>query len=125
MPLWKNYYLFHSIPEALNKLMGEARLTVGGIDLLLELKKGIVSPVNTLIDFSQIPKLRVVETRNSELFIGTAVALNKEISSLFAQEFVQILVEALKLSGGTLIQKTATLGGNHPSVQQNPVRSEN
>jgi len=38
MPLWKNYYLAHSIPDTFKKLFEEARLIAGGTDFLLELQ---------------------------------------------------------------------------------------
>lgn len=112
MPLWKNYYLVHSIPEALEKLTGDARLIAGGTDLLLEIQQGIHPPVDSLIDVTEIPELGVLEIRGNELFVGAGVPLNRIVSSSIVQEHAQALVEACNLIGGPQVRNTATLGGN-------------
>lgn len=112
MPLWKNYYLVHSIPEALEKLTDDARLIAGGTDLLLEIQQGIHPPVESLIDVTEIPELGVLEIRGNELFVGAGVPLNKIVSSPIVQEHAQSLVEACNLIGGPQVRNTATLGGN-------------
>ena len=112
MPLWKNYYLAQSIPDALAQLDGEARLIAGGTDLLLEMQQGISPPVGNLVDVTGIPELLVLEIRGSELFIGAAVPLNQIVASTLAQAHALALVEACELIGGPQVRNTATLGGN-------------
>lgn len=112
MPLWKNYYLAQSIPDALAQLDGEARLIAGGTDLLIEMQQGISPPVDKLIDISGVPELTALEFRESELFIGSAASLNQIVASPLVQEHALALVEACKLIGGPQVRNTATLGGN-------------
>ena len=112
MPLWKNYYLARSIPDALEQLDGEARLIAGGTDLLLEMQQGISPPIDKLIDVNGIPELDSLEIRGTELFIGAAVPLNRIVESPLVSEHAPALVEACELIGGPQVRNTATLGGN-------------
>jgi carbon-monoxide dehydrogenase medium subunit len=112
MPLWKNYYLAHSIPDTLEKLSEEGRLIAGGTDLLLEIQQGVQPPVETLIDVTKIPELIALEIRGNELFVGAAVTLNQIVTSRLVQQHAQALCEACDLIGGPQVRNTATLGGN-------------
>ncbi len=112
MPLWKNYYLAQSIPEALTQLNEGARLIAGGTDLLLEIQQGVQSAPEILVDVCRIPELTVLEIRDKELFIGAAVPLNKIVFSQLVRENAQALIEACNLVGGPQVRNTATLGGN-------------
>jgi len=112
MPLWKNYYLAQSIPDALEKLSEEARLIAGGTDLLLEIQQGLQPPVERLIDVSNIPELIALEIRDNELFVGAAIPLNRIVASPLVQQHAQALCEACNLIGGPQVRNTATLGGN-------------
>jgi carbon-monoxide dehydrogenase medium subunit len=112
MPLWKNYYLAQSIPEALTQLTNGARVIAGGTDLLLEIQQGIQPIVDNLVDVCNIPELNALEIRGDELFIGAAVPLNHIVASPLVMENAQALVEACNLIGGPQVRNTATLGGN-------------
>ncbi len=112
MPLWKNYYLAQSIPEALSQLTGGARVIAGGTDLLLEIQQGIQPHVESLVDVCNIPELNALEIRGGELFIGAAVPLNHIVASPLVMDNAQALVEACNLIGGPQVRNTATLGGN-------------
>ena len=112
MPLWKNYYLARSIPDALEQLDAGARLIAGGTDLLLEMQQGISPPVEKLVDVNGIPELALLEIRGSELFIGAAVPLSHIFESLLVQNHALALVESCLLIGGPQVRNTATLGGN-------------
>jgi CO/xanthine dehydrogenase FAD-binding subunit len=112
MPLWKNYYLTQSIPEALTRLNNGARVIAGGTDLLLEIQQGVQPPPENLVDVCNIPELNALEIRGKDLFIGAAVPLNHIVASKLAQENAQALVEASNLIGGPQVRNTATLGGN-------------
>ncbi len=115
MSVWKNYFLAHSIQEALEILESDpknTRFLAGGTDLLLELWQGVQPPVSTLIDITQIPELNVIEQRGGLLFIGAAVPLNRIVASSLVREHAPALVEACDLIGGPQVRNTATLGGN-------------
>jgi carbon-monoxide dehydrogenase medium subunit len=115
MPTWKNYYLAHSVADALNALMdsaGEARPIAGGTDLLLDLQQGRHPPIDTLVDLTHIPEMCLIEAREDHLFIGAALPLNKVVESEFVGKHAPALVDAASLIGGPQVRNTATLGGN-------------
>jgi carbon-monoxide dehydrogenase medium subunit len=112
MPLWKNYYLAESIPDALEKLSIGARLIAGGTDLLLEIQQGATPPVDHLVDVTRISELNALELRGQDLFVGAAVPLNRIVASSLVKEHAQALAEACDLIGGPQVRNTATLGGN-------------
>ncbi|MEW5871147.1 MAG: FAD binding domain-containing protein [Chloroflexota bacterium] len=115
MSIWKTYYLAESIPDALQALAaapGENRLVAGGTDLLLDLQQGRHAPVDTLVDVSNIPEMRLLEVRGQALFVGAAVPLNRVAASPLIYQHAQALHEAAGLIGGPQVRNTATLGGN-------------
>jgi carbon-monoxide dehydrogenase medium subunit len=115
MSLWKNYFLPHSLSEALEKLASESktvRLIAGGTDLLIEMQQGIRPPVDALIDVTAIPELLALEIHSDRLFIGGAVPLGKIVASSLVKAHAPALIEACELIGGPQVRNTATLGGN-------------
>jgi carbon-monoxide dehydrogenase medium subunit len=112
---WKQYYLAHSVEDALAALRsspGTARPIAGGTDYLLELQQGHQSPVDTLVDVTSIPELACLEVRGSELFIGAGVPVSQVTASPLVREHAQAVAEACGLIGGPQVRNTATLGGN-------------
>ena len=115
MPLWKNYHLAQSVNDALQALSGAphaASLIAGGTDLLLDLQQGRHAAVDTLVDITSVPELNCLEIRESYLFIGAAVPLNRIVANQFVLQHAQALVEACNLIGGLQVRNSATLGGN-------------
>ncbi|MGD2156373.1 MAG: FAD binding domain-containing protein [Anaerolineales bacterium] len=115
MTLWENYYVAHSLAEALNILQTApeaARIIAGGTDLLLDIQQGRLAHTQTLVDITGIGELNELEIRGNDLFIGAAVPLNKIIYSEIVQEHAQAIVEACSLIGGPQVRNIATLGGN-------------
>ena len=115
MPTWKNYLTPQTIDEALTALSsapGPSRLVGGGTDLLLDLPQGRHPPVDTLVDVTAIPELRLLEPRRDRLFIGAAVPLKLIATSPLVSAQARALAEACVLIGGPQVRNTATLGGN-------------
>jgi len=115
MSIWKHYHLATSIQDALQTLAQAhepSRLIAGGTDLLLDLQQGRHSPVDTLVDITQVPDLTCLEVRNHSLFIGAAVPLNVITTSPLILENARALATASGLVGGPQVRNTATLGGN-------------
>jgi len=115
MVYWQNYYLAHSIPDALQALTacdGPARLIAGGTDLLLDLQQGRHPPLDTLVDITAIPEMRLIELRGGELFIGAGVTHSQIVASPLLAAHAPALVEACGLIGGPQVRNVATLGGN-------------
>jgi len=115
MTIWKNYYIAQTVDDALKALAdapGDARLIAGGTDLLLDLQQGRHPPLDTLVDITHIPEMRLVEERQKLLFIGAGLALNKVVASPLVQQHTPALFDAASLIGGPQVRNTATLGGN-------------
>ena len=116
MPIYKNYFIPHSIKDALKVLEsqtpGEVRLIAGGTDLLLDLQQGRHPPVDSLVDVTRIPEMLKLERIQDRLFIGAAVPLKQITSSVLVREGAMALAEATGLIGGPQVRNTATLGGN-------------
>lgn len=115
MTLWQNYHLARNITDALQALEQApepTRIIAGGTDLLLDLQQGRHPPVHTLVDVTTVPEMTLVEIRQGELFIGSAVPLNRLVRSPLVTNHAQALMEAADLIGGPQVRNTATLGGN-------------
>jgi len=115
MNLWQNYVRPTSISEAIQALTSSPRPAVpvaGGTDLLLDLEQGHHSPVQTLVDLTTVPEMRVLERRGGHLFIGAALSLNRVARHPMTSAHAQALVEACDLVGGPQVRNVATLGGN-------------
>ena len=115
MPLWKHYHKALSINDALMALLnvpGDSRLLAGGTDLILDLQQKRHPSVDTLVDISSIPELRMIEERSGSLFIGAAVTLSEIVSSSLVSAHARALSDACALIGGPQVRNAATLGGN-------------
>ena len=116
MPIYKSYFIPHSIQDALKVLESQTpesvRLIAGGTDLLLDLQQGRHPPLDALVDVTQIQEMQVLERRQDRLFIGAAVPLKQIASSALVREGAEALSEATGLIGGPQVRNTATLGGN-------------
>jgi CO/xanthine dehydrogenase FAD-binding subunit len=115
MSFWQNYYIAHSIGDALLALAdapGDSQIIAGGTDLLLDFQQGRHAPVDTLVDVSAIPEMNMLEIKGDEIFIGAAVPHKVIVSSPLVQEHCTALAEASGLIGGPQVRNTATLGGN-------------
>jgi len=115
MPYWKNYHVAIDVADALQVLAaasGEVRVVAGGTDLLLDLQQGRHTPVESLVDVTRIPEMRLLEVRQNQLFIGAGVPLNQVVASPLVVKHAEALFEAASLIGGPQVRNTATLGGN-------------
>lgn len=115
MKPWSYYTIAYSIEEALAALAsstGPAYPVAGVTDLLLEIQQGRKPPVETLVDITHIPELKVLEERQDKIFIGAAVPISKIVAAPLIQQHAQAVAEACNLIGGPQVRNTATLGGN-------------
>jgi CO/xanthine dehydrogenase FAD-binding subunit len=115
LKLWRTYLQPHNLDEALQALsqaQDSGRIIAGGTDLVLDIKNGRQSSVDTMIDITQIPQLIGLEIRQDNLFIGAATPLSQIIKSQLAVKYAQVLVDACSLIAGPQVRNVATLGGN-------------
>ena len=115
MNLWQQFVRPTSITEAVTALTsapGPALPLAGGTDILLDLQQGRHSPVHTVVDLTEIPEMKSLETRDGRLFIGAGVPLSRIARDPLVLTHAQALVEACDLVGGPQVRNVATLGGN-------------
>jgi len=115
MNLWQNYFLPKTLEEAVQALAsapGPLAPIAGGTDLLLDLELGRHSPVQTLVDITEVKELLALEIRENSLFVGAGVPVNRLVRDPLTGAHAQALVEACNLIGGPQVRNVATLGGN-------------
>jgi len=115
MNLWQNYLRPKTLEEAMQALASAPRPLApiaGGTDLLLDLDQGRHSPVQTLVDITEVKELLALEVRDDGLFIGAGVPVNRIVLDPLTGTHAQALVEACNLIGGPQVRNVATLGGN-------------
>ncbi len=113
--LCEEYVLSHTVEEALRLLSGahcSTRIVSGGSDLLLEIQQGTRSPVQMLVDVTEIEEMCVLEIRNRSLFIGASVTLSRLANSPLVKQHAHALMEAAALMGNPQVCNVATIGGN-------------
>jgi len=115
MKLSKYFFYSNTVEDALEALHQSQKPTkvlAGGTDLLLDLQQGRHEPIATLVDITNIPELNLLEQRQHQIFIGSAVPHRVITTSPTIQFHAQALAEASGLIGGPQVRNVATLGGN-------------
>ncbi len=115
MTLWKKYLQPTTVEDVLRALDVEpdrSAIIAGGTDLLLDLQQGRHSPVNTLVDITQISDMTAIQKQDDFLHIGAAASLHEIVLDVSVQNHAQGLAEACGLIGGPQVRNVATLGGN-------------
>jgi len=115
MTLWQEFRQPTTLSEAIEDLQNAPAPVMpiaGGTDLLLDIKQGRHSPVHTLIDLTGVSEMNAIEMRDTELFIGASIPVNRIIASPAVKKHAEALVEACSLIAGPQVRNTATLGGN-------------
>jgi len=115
MNLWQNYLRPKNLSEAMDAFAHAPRPIIpiaGGTDLLLDLKQGRHSPVQTLLDVTSIEEMTRLEITGDELFIGASVPVSRVATTPEVAHHAQALTEACNLIAGPQVRNVATLGGN-------------
>jgi carbon-monoxide dehydrogenase medium subunit len=103
-----------SLKEALtlkNNLGKNAKILAGGTDLLVHIKKKLITPQN-LISLSKINDLCNIKTQGSSVVIGACVTMAKLCESQIIIDNFSALKSGAESLGNHLIRNRATLGGN-------------
>lgn len=115
MRLWKTYLQPKSVEDALAYLQssaGRGAVIAGGTDLILDLAQDRHSPVNVLVDVSEIDEMRQVRREGDQIFLGAAVTHAEVVCNPILRTHAACLVEACGLIGGPQVRGIATIGGN-------------
>ena len=115
MTLWTHYHTPSTVDEALDLLTqyaGDARVIVGGTDLLLDIRQGNEARPEALIDITCIEGLNTIQHTNDTLTIGAGVTHTQIVQSPIITERATCLVESCGVVGGPQVRNVGTLGGN-------------
>jgi CO/xanthine dehydrogenase FAD-binding subunit len=115
MPIWKQYFRpsdLYDVYDIALKAPRPLRFIAGGTDLLLDLRQGRLSGIESLIDLSCVSQLNAIEERGDEIFIGACVPLNIITASPMIKFHATALYDACMLIAGSQVRNVATLGGN-------------
>ena len=104
------------IEEALNYLdkFSKVHILAGGTDLLVNLYKESLRLPNFdyLLDISNIPELKIINSINNFIEIGTLVTHSRLINETLIKNNFPVLTEAAYTIGSTQIRNRGTIGGN-------------
>jgi CO/xanthine dehydrogenase FAD-binding subunit len=95
----------------LSSLKSNAKIIAGGTDILVNMKKGIISP-KYLISLAKIKELFVLEPRKKGVAIGSHVIAGELAESDFLWKKFPVIAKAASVLGSPLIRNRATIGGN-------------
>jgi len=94
----------------------KARLIAGGTDLMVNMKKKILSP-KQVVSISRIPELKKLDASGDIIRIGACFTVAELSSSDVIQKLLSSLGEGAKNLGTPLIRNLATIGGNLGSAR--------
>ena len=105
------YATARSPASAVELVRQKGRFLAGGIDLLGEMKEGIVSP-DLLVNVKQLPGTREIAPGAERWTIGANVTLTKLAEHAELRRVLPGLVEAAEDVGSPQMRNMATVGGN-------------
>jgi len=108
------FYSPSSLGEALELLKqnkGNAKLLAGGTDLVLQMKRKVVTP-EVIISLLEIDELRRIEKVEGALRVGATVTHSTLENSELLHDGFQILSSSAKKVGSPQVRNRGTLGGN-------------
>jgi carbon-monoxide dehydrogenase medium subunit len=95
---------------------GKARPLAGGTDLLVNMKKKVLSPGH-LVSLGRIPELLRLERSNGTLWVGAGVTVSDIAASEAVAKAAGALGQGARGLGTPLIRNLATIGGNIGSAR--------
>ncbi|MEN6470410.1 MAG: xanthine dehydrogenase family protein subunit M [Clostridiaceae bacterium] len=103
-----------TLPEALGILADRknVRIFAGGTDLIVKIKVGALTEIDTMLDINGIEELRRVEELDGGISIGCAAKLSTLEKDARLNEKYPAFCGALKAMAAISVRNMATLGGN-------------
>lgn len=103
-------------PENLNNVLvaikdGEGVPIAGGTDLLVRIKKKLLTP-KKLIDLSGLTELAKVKNAGEYIIIGAMTTHAQVLESVIVRKHLPLLVQGCATVGSPQIRNAGTLGGN-------------
>jgi CO/xanthine dehydrogenase FAD-binding subunit len=102
--------------QILSELGSKASIIAGGTDLLVNMKKAIISPEH-LVSISRIDELKEMDSSNGRVKIGTCFTVANLAESEKIKEKLSALAKGAGNLGSPLVRNLATIGGNIGSAR--------
>ena len=102
--------------QAMVELGPEAKLLAGGTDLIVNMKKKILSPTH-LVSLSRIDYLKEMDSSDAGVRIGAGMTVSELTESVEIENRFNALSVGAKGLGSPLIRNLATIGGNLVSAR--------
>lgn len=107
-----NFIKPHDLEEILTVVAGgDTTPIAGGTDMLVRMKKGMLSP-EKIVDISGIEDLKEIKEDGENIILGSLVTHAQVASSELANSYLPLLVQGCLTVGSPQIRNTGTLGGN-------------
>jgi len=106
----------HEACQILAEYGTKAKLIAGGTDLMVNMKKKILSP-QQVVSISRIGELKKLDATGDSIRIGACFTVAELIASDAIQKYLSALGEGAKNLGTPLIRNLATIGGNLGSAR--------
>jgi len=97
--------------ELMSSLKSNAKIIAGGTDILVNMKKGVISP-KYLVSLVKMKELFVLEQRKKGIAIGSHVIVSELAESGLLWKNYSLIAKAASVLGSPLIRNRATIGGN-------------
>jgi CO/xanthine dehydrogenase FAD-binding subunit len=97
--------------KLLSEIGPDAKIIAGGTDILVNMKKGLLSPKH-LVSLGKIPGLSEMKAENGRLAIGSHVIVSALAESVHIRKVFPGLHKAASVLGSPLVRNRATIGGN-------------
>ena len=94
----------------------KAKLIAGGTDLMVNMKKQILSP-EQVISISRIPDLKHLDVSSGRILVGSGVTVADLCESKTVAQYLPALGQGAQNLGTPLIRNLATIGGNIGSAR--------
>ncbi len=94
----------------------KAKLIAGGTDLMVNMKKRLLSP-EAVVSISRLPELNRLEFTQDRICMGACVTISEICESKKLDRYLPALVQGAKNLGTPLIRNLATIGGNIGSAR--------
>lgn len=113
--MWQEYVNAVSIEQVLSILAekgSQARIVAGGTDLVLEMRHGMHSEAQTLIDISRVGELGRITREGDAVHLGAGVTHNQCLADPLIREYALPLAMACWEVGAPQIRNMGTIVGN-------------
>jgi len=114
--MWKHYVIVETpqeLTQRLNERQGVTRIIAGGTDLMVEIRNGKWTDLDTVLDISRVPGLDQISRDESGLIhIGALVTHNDVIRSPLLREHAFPLVQACARVASPQLRNRGTVVGN-------------